>query len=127
MARIKVHRNTPAEAGTGYAEILQAGLDEVVDHLVDAGSGLQEVGILQQILHPVSVLAEPEEVCLFLCILHLSAAVGALAVHQLALGPEGLTGLAVLALVGSLVDVAVFVHLLEDLLNGCHLVVIGGS
>ena len=37
MARVKVHRNAPGEAGAGYAQILQSALtvDEVVDHLVD--------------------------------------------------------------------------------------------
>ena len=37
---VKVHGNTPREAGTGYAQILKARLNEVVHHLVDTGSGL---------------------------------------------------------------------------------------
>ena len=49
VAGIKVHGNTPAEAGAADAQVLQAGLDEVVDHLVDAGAGLQEVRILSLI------------------------------------------------------------------------------
>src|SRR5699024_18888 len=55
------------------------------------------------------------------------AAVGALAVLELALRPEGFAGRAVLSLVAALVDVAVFVHLLEDLLYGGHVVVVGGA
>ena len=45
---IEVHRNAPGEAGAGDAQILQAGLDEVVHHLIDPAAGLQEVGVLQQ-------------------------------------------------------------------------------
>ncbi len=56
-----------------------------------------------------------------------AAAVGAHAVLQLALGPEALAGGAVLALVGALVDVALFVHLLEDALDGGHVIVVGGA
>ena len=75
-------------------------------------------------LHAVGVLGKLEEVGLFLGVLDLTAAVGALAVNELALRPEALAGLAVLALVGALVDVAVVVHLLEDLLDGLDMVVI---
>ena len=124
---VEVHRHAPGEAGAGDAEILQTGLDEVVHHLVDTAAGLQEVGVLQKILDTVGILGEAEEIGLLLRILDFTAAVGALAVHQLALRPEGLAGLAVLALVGVLVDVAVVVHLLEDLLDSGFMVVVGGA
>ena len=127
MARVKVHGNAPGEAGATDAQILKTGLNEVIHHLVHAAAGLEEVRILQQVLHPVCVFAQAEEVCLLLGIVDLPAAVGALAVHQLALGPEALAGGAVLALVGALVDVALFVHLFEDLLHGPAVVVIGGA
>ena len=127
MARIKVHRNAPGEAGAGDAQILQAGLDEVVDHLVDPAAGLQKIGVFQQVLHPVSIFGQAEEIGFLLRVLHLPAAVGAFAVLQLALRPEGLTGLAVFALVDALVDVAVVVHLSENLLDGRHMVVVGGA
>ena len=127
VAGIKVHGNTPAEAGAADAQVLQTGFDEVVDHLVYAGAGLQEVRILQQMLYPVGVLAQPEEIGLLLRVLHLAAAVRALAVHQLALGPEALAGGAVLALVGALIDVALLVHGLEDLLHGGTVIVVGGA
>ena len=127
MARVKVHGDAPGEAGAADAQVLQAGLDEVVDHLVYAGAGLQEVRILQQMLYPVGVLAQPEEIGLLLRVLHLAAAVGALAVHQLALGPEALAGGAVLTLVGALIDVALLVHGLEDLLHGGTVIVVGGA
>ena len=86
--------------------------------------GLEKVGVLKQVLHAVGVLGKLEEVGLFLGVLDLTAAVGALAVDKLALRPEALAGLAVLALVGALVDVAVVVHLLEDLLNGRNMIVV---
>ncbi len=124
---IEVHRNAPGEAGAGDAQILQAGVQEVLHHLVDAATGLEEVGVLQQIPDLVGVLAQAEKVGLLLRVLHLPAAVGALAVHQLALGPEGLAGGAVFALVGALVDVALVVHLLENLLDALHMVVVGGA
>ena len=127
MAGVEVHGNAPAEAGAADAQILQTGLDEVVDHLVDAGAGLQEVGVLQQMLYPVGVLAQAEEIGLLLGVLDLAAAVGALAVHQLALRPEALAGGAVLALIGALVDVTLLVHGLEDLLHGGAVVVVGGT
>ena len=127
VAGVEVHGNAPAEAGTGNAQILQTGLDEVVDHLIDAGTGLQEIGVLQQMLHLVGVLAQTEEIGLLLGIVNLTAAVGALAVHQLAFRPEGLARGAVLALIGALVNVTVFIHLLEDLLHGLAVIVVGGA
>jgi len=127
MARVKVHGNAPGEAGAADAQILKTGLNEVIHHLVHAAAGLEEVRILQQVLHPVCVFAQAEEVCLLLGVVDLPAAVGALAVHQLALGPEGLAGGAVFALVGALVDVALVVHLLENLLDALHMVVVGGA
>ena len=99
MAGVKVHRYAPGKAGAGDAQVFQTGLDEVVDHLVDPAAGLQKVGVFQQILHPVGIFGQAEEIGFLLRVLHLPAAVGAFAVLQLALRPEGLAGLAVLALV----------------------------
>ena len=127
VAGVEVHGNAPVEAGTGNAQILQTGLDEVVDHLIDAGTGLQEIGVLQQMLHLVGVLAQTEEIGLLLGVVDFTAAVGALAVHQLAFRPEGLARGAVLALIGALVNVTVFIHLLEDLLHGLAVIVVGGA
>ena len=127
MAGVEVHRHAPGEAGAGDAEVLQARVDEVVDHLMDAALGLQEVGVGQQIPDGLGVLGEAEEVGLLLGVGDLPAAVGALAVLQLALGPEALAGGAVLALVAALVDVAVVVHFLEDFLHGGHVIGVGGA
>ena len=45
----------------------------------------------------------------------------------MALSPERLTGLAVFAFVAALVNVAIVIHLLEDLLNGGNMVVVSGA
>ena len=127
VAGVEVHRNAPGEARAGNAQILKAGLDEVVHHLVHAAGGLEEICVLEQVLHAVGVLAQLEEVGLLFSVLHLTPAVGALAVHELALGPEALAGLAVFADVLALVDVAVVVHLPEDLLDGLDVVIVGGA
>ena len=91
--------------------------------------------MLLDVLHQaVGVLAHAEEVGFLLRVLDRPAAVRAAAVYQLGLGPEGLAGLAVLALVAALVDVALIVQLFEDLLHlflvhgvgGAHELVIGG-
>ena len=63
---VEVDGDAPGEAGAGDAEVLQAGIDEVVHHLVDAGTGLQEVGVDQQVAHAVGVLGQAEEVGLLL-------------------------------------------------------------
>ena len=47
--------------------------------------------------------------------------------HQLAVGPEALAGLAVVADVLALVDIALLVQLGEDLLAAFHVVIIGGA
>ena len=127
VAGVKIHRHPPGEGGPGDAQVLQAGLDEVVYHLVDPGTGLEKVGVFQQVLDGLGIFGQTEEVGLLLCVLDLPAAVGTLPVHQLALGPEGLTGLAVLAHVLALVDVPFFIHLFENFLDGGHMVVVGGA
>ena len=127
MARVEVHGDAPGEGGAADAQIFQAGLDEIVHHLVHPGAGLQEVGVLQQALDLVRIFGQLEEIGLLLRVLDLPAAVGALAVHQLALGPEGFAGLAVLAHILALVDVPVVVHLLEDLLDRGDMVIVSGA
>ena len=135
MARVKVYRNAPAERGAGNAQVLQTRLEEVVYHLVLAALRLDELGVLLDVLHQaVGVLAHAEEVCFLLGVYARAAAVRAAAVLQLALGPEGLTRLAVFALVRTLVNIALIIQLFEDLLHlflvhrvgGADELVIGG-
>ncbi len=44
VLRIKVYRDSPAEGGSGYTEILQSRKEEVVHHLVLSGNRLDELG-----------------------------------------------------------------------------------
>ena len=119
--------DAPLDGGAGDAGILQALLDEG-DHLVLPALGLDELGVLLvELEQTVGVLAGLEEVGLLVGLVDLAAALGALAVHQLAVGPEALAGLAVVADVLALVDVALLVELGEDLLAGLHVVVVGGA
>ena len=125
MLGVEIDRDAPLEAGAGNAEILQTRVDKIVDHLVDAGARQQEVRVDEQIAHAVGILGQTEEVSLLLGVHNGAAAVRAAAVDELALGPEALAGGAVLADILALVDVALLVHLLEDLLDGLDMVVIG--
>ena len=125
MVFIKVNRDSPFKAGSGDTEILQARLDEIVDHLVDAGSRLQERARFQQVLHRLCILGETEEIGFLFRIVHFTPAVGALSVHQLALCPEALTGCAVHTFVGTLVDIPVVIHFTENPLDRLDMVIIG--
>ena len=135
VTRVKIDRDAPGERGTGNAQVLKAGLQEVVDHLVLAALRLDELRMLLDVLHQaVGVLAHTEEVCFLLGVHARAAAVRAAAVLELALGPEGLTRLAVFALVRTLVNIALIIQLFEDLLHlflvhrvgGADELVIGG-
>ena len=124
---VKGDRDAPLDRGTGHTGVLQALLDEG-DHLVLAALGLDELGVLLvELQQAVSILAGLEEIGFLVGIVDLTAAVRALAVHQLAVGPEALAGLAVVADVLALVDVALLVQLGKDLLAGLHVVVVGGA
>ena len=116
MLVIELNRDAPLDGGTGNAQILQARKEEVVHHLVLAGCRLDKLRMRVDIFDQlIRILAHTEEIRLFLRLLYRTSAVRAVAVHQLAVCPEGLTGRAVPALVISLVDVALFVHLAEHL------------
>ena len=120
--------DTPGEGGARDAQVLQAGLQEVVDHLVLAREGQDERGVLLVILQQaVGILAHAEEVRLLLGGLHLPPAVGAFAVFELRGGPERLARGAVQPLVGALVDVPLLVQLAEDLLHLLLVVGVGGA
>ena len=124
---VEGHRDAPLDRGTGHAGVLQALLDEG-DHLVLAALGLDELGVLLvELQQAVGVLAGLEEVGFLVGIVDLAAAVRAFAVHQLAIGPEALAGLAVVADILALVDIALLVQLGEDLLAAFHVVVVGGT
>ena len=124
---VKGNGDAPLDRGAGNTGVLQALLDKG-DHLVLPALGLDELGVLLvELEQTVGVLAGLEEVGLLVGLVDLAAALGALAVHQLAVGPEALAGLAVVADVLALVDIALLIQLGEDLLAGLHMVVIGGA
>ena len=127
MARIKIHRDSPGKAGPGDTQVLQSRLNEVVYHLVDPAAGLQKVGVFQKVPDPVGILGQTEEVGLLLRVLHIPTAVGAFAVHQLALRPKAFAGLAVFAHIFPLVNIALIVHGFKDLLNGGNMIAVGGA
>ena len=117
VTAVKIYGDTPLKRSTGYAQILQTGQQEVVHHLVLTGYGLNELRMLVDVLdQTIGILAHLKEVSFFLGRLYRTAAVRALAVYQLRLGEERLTGSAVHTFVVALVDVALVVHLLEHLL-----------
>ena len=125
---IHVHGNAPGKGATGHAEILQTRLQEIVDHFLFPRLGLNELGVVLNVLHEaVGVLAHFEEIRFLLCLLYGSAAVGALAVHHLGLGKEGLTGGTVPALIVTLVNVALFVELGKDLAHRLLVAGLGGA
>ena len=80
MLGVEVNGDAPLEARAGDAEILQARVNEVVDHLVDAGARQQEVRVDEQVTHPVRVLGQAEEIGLLLSVHNGAAAVRAAAV-----------------------------------------------
>ena len=124
---VKGDGNAPLEGRARHAEVLQTGLDEVVDQLGSARFGAQIVGLGQQLFDSVRKGRHLEEIRLLLCLGDLSAALGALAVHELTLCPEALAGRAVFALVFALVDIAAVIELLEDFLHALDVIVVGGA
>ena len=124
----EIDRDAPGEGGARDTQILQTGLQEVVDHLVLTALRLNELGMLLDVLHQlIRILAHLKEVGFFFRVHALAAAVRALAVLQLALGPERLTGSAVLTFVLTLIDVTLLVHPAEDLLHLGLVLGIGGA
>ena len=81
---IEIHRDSPLEGGSGYAEILKTRLKEVVYHLILTGNRLDKLWMLLDMLHEtVSILAHLEEVCFLSCLLNISSTIGTLSVHKL--------------------------------------------
>ena len=126
VAGIEIHGDSPAERGSGNAEILQAALNlkEVIYHFFLSGFRLNELRVCLNVSHKlVSILAHLEEVSLFLCSLYSSATVGAFAAFCLSFSEKGLTGCAIPTLVFALINIALIVELLEYFLY-CRLVIV---
>ena len=124
---IEVNGNAPFEAGSGYAKVFQTGIDEVMDHFVHTGTGEKEIRVFKKIADTVSILGKTEEICFFFCVDNGSAAVGTATVLELAFGPEAFAGSAVFALIGALIDIAVFIHFFENALNCGNVIIVGGT
>ena len=118
LVGVEGDRNAPLDGGSGNAEVLQAGQEEIVHHLILPAHGLDEIGVgIDVVNEPGGVLAHAEEVSLLLLGVNLTAADRALAIHELGLRVEGLALVAVEAVVVALVDVPLLVELLENLLD----------
>ena len=125
---IEGHLDAPIEGGAGDAQVLQPREQEVLHHLVDAALGLDEFRVLADVFdEPVGIFGKPEEIALLPGEFHRPAAVGALAVLELGLGPEALAGGAIPALVLALIDVALVIELLEDVLHHLGMALLGGA
>ena len=117
LVLIPRNRDTPRLSGSAEAEVLEPALDEA-PRLVSAEVGQDEVRpLVVELQQRLLVAREPEEVVLLLDPLRDGAVLGTLPVHELVLVLERLAADAVETRVGVLVDVAVVVDPLDELLD----------
>ena len=84
MAVVEINRNTPFEAGSGYAQILQTRQQEIVHHLISARRRLDELGMLVDMLYQaICIFAHSEKICFFPGGLDLTSAIRAFPVYEL--------------------------------------------
>ncbi len=127
MLGIEGRLDTPVKGSAGYAQIFQSLLDKV-DHLVAAGHRLDKIRMLVNVLqHAVRILAHLEEIAFFLHLFYGTAAVRAVAVYQLMLGPEGFAGHTVPAFIVFLVNVTFIINLLHHGLHHFFVAFLGGA
>ena len=89
---------------------------------------LDELRVLIDIIdESLRIFAHTEEICLFLRRLYRASAVRAFAVYDLGLGPEGLTRGTVKSLIAALVNIALIIELLENLLYLRLMILVGGA
>ena len=133
MALIEGQGDAPVEGGTADGQVLQAAPDEG-DHFVSAGLGADEVGILlielEQGLLEFGKLEEP--VLLAGCAADGTLAVGAdefalLVLFQVAFRVVGFLVHAVPALIGALIQIALLIQVVPELLDGTLLGGLGGA
>ena len=132
VSGVKIHRHAPCEAGAAHAQILQAGLEEIVNHFVGAGGGLNEIGMgLDIVDQPILIFAHTEEIAFLLHGLDgraaIRAAFHAVLLHHLRGRPERFARRAVQPLVGALINVALIVEAAENLLHGAHMAFVRGA
>ena len=86
---IKGNRYAPCEGGPRYTQILQTGLQEVIDHFILPCRRLDKLGMILYILYKLwCIFAHLKEIRFLARRLHRPSAVGTFAVHQLGRGPE---------------------------------------
>src|SRR3954447_20008980 len=120
-------RNAPRLAGTADAEIRQAALDEA-PRLVVAEARQDEIGALVvQREQPVLVGRQAEEVVLLLDVLGRHTVIRTEAVDEVGLALEGLAADAVEPGIDVLVDVAVVVDPLQELLDEALVALVRGA
>jgi len=96
------------------------------EYLVAVALGADEVGVVVQVVEQALLVSrKPEEIVLLFYPLGLQLVVGALAVHQLAVGVEALAAGAVVAAVAVKVDIAGVVDAREHLAHEVHVVGVG--
>ena len=119
MARVKVHRNAPLEARAGDAQILQSREQEVIHHLIAPRNGLDEFRMRVDVFDQARrIFLHAEEICLFLLRMDISSADRAFSLRRkLRLRVERLALRAVQAVILSLVNIALLIKALENLLN----------
>ena len=128
VLRVEINRNPPFKGSTGNTQILQARKQEVVHHLIFTGNRLDELRVLIDIIdESLRIFAHTEEICLFLRRLYRTSAVRAFAVYDLGLGPEGLARGTVKSLVAALVNIALIIELLENLLYLRLMILVSGA
>ena len=129
---VKVHRNAPFDAGPAHAQILEAGTQEVGQHLVSPFCRLDKVRMgLNIVDQPVLVFAHFEEIAFFLHGLAGPSAVRAdfhaVLFHQLGGRPETFTGRTVHSFILRLVNISLFIELAEDFLHNFDMPLLGGA
>ncbi len=129
MTRIKIHRDPPLEARSRHTQVLQAGKQEIIHHLIPAGDRLDKLRVGVDIVDELRcILAHPEEIGLLLLRMHLPAAHRAPPVRgQLRLRVEGFALRAVKSVVMSLVDIPLLIKTAKDFLDLNQMVLIRGA
>ena len=125
---IKINGDTPFEGGAGNAKILKTGLQEVVYHFFSSGFGYDKFRVCFDVLHQlILIFAHLEEIRFLMLTNERTAAIGANAAFCLCIGEEGFAGNAIPAFIAALVDIALIVKTLEDLLYSFFVIVVCGA
>ena len=128
VAVIKVDRNAPGKRGSGYAQILQTGFEEVVDHLVFPAFRLDKIRMGLNVVHQtLCIFLHIEEIGFFSGFVNRPAAVRAVAVLQLGFRPERFAGGTVPALVFAFVNIALLIKLFKNFLHRFFMLLIRGA